>query len=121
MPNRPDPRLTIRLTPEEYAEVKTKAGAKPMASFARELLLEKARQRRAARARAVMRDQAAYARILAMLGTSTTVQAFSEAVRGAADGTLPTSDDIEASLDAVAADIAEIKRLLMRALGVAER
>ncbi|MEM7507585.1 MAG: hypothetical protein AAF415_12655 [Pseudomonadota bacterium] len=121
MPHRPDPRLTIRLTPEEYAEIKAKAGAKPLATFARELLLAKADRRRNAQVRAVMHDQAAYARILAMLGASAAVQAFRDAVRGTSNGTLPTSKDIEASLDAVVADIAEIKRLLMQALGVAER
>lgn len=121
MSDRPDPRLTIRLTPEEYAEIKAKAGAKPLATFARELLVEKADQRRTPRVRAVMQDQAACARLLAMLGASAAVQALRDAAAGTADGTLPTSEDIEASLETVAANIAEMKRLLMQALGVAER
>ena len=120
MSNRPDPRLTIRLPPEEYAELKAKAGTKPLASFARELLVESAARRRNTRTRAVIQDQAAVAQILALLGTSATVQAFRDAVAGTANGTLPTSENIEGSLAIVAEDIAQIRSLLMKALGVAE-
>lgn len=121
MSNRPNPRLTIRLTPEEWAEIQTKAGAKPLATFARELLLKEASRRRKAPVRAVTVDQAAYTRLLEMLGSSAIVQAFRDAVTGTADGTLPTSVTIEEKLEDIAADISQMKRLLMHALGDPER
>ncbi|MEO0623845.1 MAG: hypothetical protein AAF183_16705 [Pseudomonadota bacterium] len=84
-------------------------------------MLAHARMSRATPKRRPIKDHVALARVLAMIGGSGLVGAFREAAKGVADGTLPTSDRIEELLHSIDETLRSIKRLLMHALGVAER
>jgi len=121
MPRRPDHRITIRFTPEEYALITVKAGTEPLASFIRTQALERARSARKARTPAPVKDHTALAQVLAKLGSCAHVQDIRATAAARETGIVSTDTEIDACLYVAAADIAEIKRLLMRALGVAER
>lgn len=61
------------------------------------------------------------AQMLGKLGTSGLAVSVNELSRLARLGALPLSDETEAQLRAACADIAAIKSVLMRALGIKER
>ncbi len=71
-----DHRITIRFKPEEYALIRGKAGATPLAQFVRESALGAAGRKRAATARRPVADAQAMAQVLAMLGASGLVSDF---------------------------------------------
>lgn len=68
-----------------------------------------------------MKDYAALAQVLAKLGGSEPVRAFREAARGVEEGTVPSGAETDARLDRIREELAAIRSLLMRAIGVAER
>lgn len=121
MPKPKQHRLTIRLTPEEYAELQTKAGDKPLAAFVRTAALEQAARRRKTKTRNQIQDRVALAQILALLGNSDLVRDFHCAARDVANGAVPTDETIEQTIARIEANLTQIRALLMRALGVPER
>lgn len=121
MSRRTDHRLTIRFTGEEYAELKAKAGGTPLASYARRQLLDETTAKRKSPKNAPIKDHVALAQVLALLGASDLVSTFRDAMRGARDGVVPRSQETDVLLTQIARTLAEIKRLLVRALGIAER
>ncbi len=121
MPNPPDHRITIRLKPDEYALVKVKAGDKQLAPFIRELLLEKAAGLRKTHKATPIKDHRALAQVLALLGQHKLLLAFKKAKQDIGDGTQPADDECKALLMQCHDLLTKIHKLLMRALGVAER
>lgn len=121
MPKSDERRLTIRLTGEEYAVLLAKSGGHPLATFVRQLLLKRVSERRAKPVRTPLKDYVALAKVLAKLGTSPLVGSFRDAVADLGNGSLPTSDVAERSLEQIADELAEIRRLLMTALETPEQ
>ncbi|MDJ0628820.1 MAG: hypothetical protein QNJ44_11215 [Rhodobacter sp.] len=121
MPAKPDRRLTIRFTPEEYAEIAAKAGSQPVSSFLRETVLCDAASRRKSRTPAPIKDHGALAQVLALLGTHALTTTFKSAARAAENGTFVPDELTEASIATGLDALQELKSVLMRALGVTER
>ena len=116
--------FSLRLTPEERRELQDRAGRQPLGVYIRERLFadqgEKGKRKRATR-RPAVQDEQALAQVLALLGQSRLASNVNQLARAANTGSLPISPDIEAALCAASADVATIKTLLMRALGIRER
>lgn len=112
-----DRRLTIRLDEAEWHVLEDAAGCRPVATFARERLLEKAAKRRAPAHRPQM-DSVLLAQILSALGSSEMPRNMREIAEGIRTGTLPNSDDILRDLRAACLAIELMRRDLIEALGV---
>lgn len=110
--------LSVPISPEQVALLSHRAGRKPLSAYAREQLFPaNDNAPKVKRPRALPANQAAKA--LALLGpTSTSLKAISQAM---ASGLLPFAPDTEAAVLKACTDVAEIKALLMKALGIRER
>lgn len=113
MPSKPDHRLTIRFTPEEYARLQAKAGDQALSAFVRTAALADAATKRAKPTRRPKADQRVLAAILARLSANPLVQSFKDADRDVADAT--TTD----KLDTCAVLLEDVRAMLMQALGKA--
>lgn len=121
MPKTPDHRVTIRLKPDEYAVLAAKAGRKPLSTFLRDLALEKAAKIRRSSNVAPVKDHRALAQILCLLGQHNLAQTFKRVGNQVQDGVEPSDDETELLLRECSDHLSRIHKLLMHALGVAER
>ncbi|MFN3224720.1 MAG: hypothetical protein ACE360_00525 [Hyphomicrobiales bacterium] len=106
--------ISIRLTPQERAELVRRAGSRSVSAYVRELVF-------AARAGAQKPRRSDLAQVLGLLGASDLSSSVGELARLAKLGALPVSEETETALQAACADIAAMKATLMRALGIKER
>jgi hypothetical protein len=105
------PRVTIRFTPEEYAELRAKAGDQALSVFLREAGLAAAtRKRRKTQVRPALEAQAAAA-ILARLAVHPHVAAFKAAAEADVAG------EHGAEIATCQALLIEVRDLLLAALG----
>lgn len=117
--------LSVPMTPEQMAELARRAGRSTVSAYVRGQLfpandntpVSSNRTRGAAPAR----DEAALAAILAMLGKTDLGSSLREIARLARLGALPLTTELEADIQMACRDIADIKMLLMKALGIRER
>lgn len=116
MPSKPDHRLTIRFTPEEYARLQAKAGDTALSAFLRQAALGEATATRSKPLRRPKADQRVLATILAHLSVHPLVQSFKEADRDTDNITDPATTD---SLDRCARLLEDVRAMLMQALGKA--
>jgi hypothetical protein len=106
-----DPRVTIRFTPEEYAELRAKAGDQALSVFLREAgLAAAAQKRRKTQARPRLDAQAAAA-ILARLAVHPHVVAFKAAAE------VDVMGEHDAQTATCQALLTEVRGLLLAALG----
>lgn len=112
--------LSVPVSPEQMADLARRAGRRPLSAFVRDHLFPANDNTPPKPARARPTELAAFAaKVLAVLGpVSTTLKSIAHAM---ASGVLPFAPDTEAAVLKACADIAEIKSLLMKALGVRER
>lgn len=118
--NPKDLRLTIRLMPEERLALEAKAGDRPLAAFVREKALGDAGARHS-RTRRPTQETRHLAQILALLGQTGAVAGLHAIGQAAQDGVIDLEDTTLGQVEAAVEDLREIKRLLIRALRVAER
>ena len=109
--------FSIRLTDAERDALKAAAGRKSVGQFARERLLDTAGHRKAARRPNL--DAAMLGRILATLGRSGLPSSLAGLGAAAKVGAVEITPDLDARLQAVCADIRDVKCLLLQGLGVA--
>lgn len=114
--------FSLRLTAEERAQLERRAAGMPMGAYIRGCLFASgATPQRITRGKAPVADHKALAQLLARLGQSRLPNNINQLARAANTGALPITRETEAALRTAAADIAAMKRLLLRALGVRER
>ena len=114
--NKPPPPFSLRLTAEERARLEREAGSLTLSAYVRERLFGEAPARRR-RTRKPVEDHIALARVLAQLGQSSLASNVNQLARAVHVGTLPATPDTKAALDEACADVAAMRRDLMRALG----
>jgi hypothetical protein len=120
-PKSPAP-FSLRLTADERAQLERRAAGTPMGAYIRACLFaSESSHRRITRGKAPVADHKALAQLLARLGQSRLPNNINQLARAANTGALPITQETEAALRTAAADIAAMKRLLLRALGVRER
>ncbi|MGB0659564.1 MAG: hypothetical protein ACPGNV_05230 [Mangrovicoccus sp.] len=115
MPKPTAHRITIRLTGEEYAELRAKAGSTPLSTFLREAALTQSATMRKAPVKPPKADQRALAQILALLCQADSLKALRNINSIAFDDPALAEARIQAAQD----DLGTIKALLMLALEVA--
>jgi hypothetical protein len=111
---RPAP-FAVRLTEAEKAALKARAGSRPLGAYIREMALDGLPEAR--RRRSPVRDGEALGRALGLLGQSRIANNLNQIAKAANQGSLPVTDEVEADLRAACAHIAEIRCLLLEALG----
>jgi hypothetical protein len=107
-PKRPAP-FCIRLSDGERAQLEHDAGGLPLGAYIKSRMFGGAGSRKA--------DRHALSRLLAVLGASGIARNLDELAQAARSGSLPIDPGTQGALRAAVADIAEIRRLLMEALG----
>lgn len=113
---RPAP-FSLRFSEPEKALLREKAAGMPLGRYIRAAALGDAVEARKAR-RAPVRDGEALGRLLGLLGQSRLSNNLNQLARAANEGSLPLTDDVEADLRRACADVAQMRALLMLALGL---
>lgn len=107
--------LSLRLSANERTRLERMAEGKPLGGFIKAKLFGDRRKN------ASQPSHAEFARALALLGQGGAGPALRSMARAAEHGTLPLDPETQASIRAACADIAVIKSLLMKSLGIKER
>ncbi|GFO83116.1 MAG: hypothetical protein A49_27430 [Methyloceanibacter sp.] len=100
--------------------MEARANGQPIGSYVREYLFA-ANDNRPRPRRAPSADHVAPATVLAKLGQAELAASLREIAHAARIGALPVSPELEAELHQACHDIASMKSLLMKALGIQER
>ncbi len=114
------PPFSLRLTFEERARLEELAGDEPLGRYIRRKVFDGkgVKKRRArSRQRRPIKDEASLARLLAMLGQSRIANNLNQLAKMAHLGTLPVLPDTERDIRRACADVALMRRELLRALG----
>jgi hypothetical protein len=113
---RPSP-FSLRLSAEERERLEHDAAGMPLGAYIRGRLFETDAKPRRSRGRAPVKDHAALAQLLGMLGTMRLAGNLNQLARAANSGTLPLSPELEEELGQACAAVMAMKAELMRALG----
>lgn len=109
--------FSLRLSTEEKAYLKERAGNQPLGAYIREQILgDKARKRRAIRKPTLEDGQ--YAALLSALGQSRLSSNLNQLAHHANTGTLDVSEDIEEQLQEAYKAILAMREALFMALGL---
>ena len=114
------PPFSLRLTFEERARLEELAGNEPLGAYIKRKVFngKGAGSRRArSRKRRLIKDEKKLAQVLAMLGQSRIANNLNQLAKAANIGTLPMMPDTERDIRRACADVALMRRELMRALG----
>ncbi len=112
--------ISIRLTTDERRQLADRAGERPLATYIRDLALERASQSRRQRSIGRVEDKDALARVLATLGQSSLASMLAQLAKAARTGTLLLTPETEGKLHAACEAIGEMRRALMQALGISD-
>ncbi len=116
--------LSVPLSPEQRAELEARAGRQPLSAYARGQLFpanDNEPRPTPPRRSGPVKDHAALAKLLAGIGKSDMASSLRSLSETARTGALPVTPETEAALQKASADIAAMKALLMKALGIRER
>ncbi len=120
LPRRRPPPFSLRLSADERARLAVEAAGAPLGSYIKAKVLGGTIPVRMRRSGLAVEDRQALGKALALLGQSRQASNLNQLAHLAHIGALPVSLEIEAELAAALADIREIRRLLVSALGLKE-
>ena len=109
------PPFSLRLAPEERAQLIEAAGGEPLGSYIRSLILKAPKRRGFSPA-----DRQAFSQVLGLLGQSRIASNLNQLAKAAHLGVLVLEDEDRALLREALADLAAIRRLLIEAVGLKE-
>jgi hypothetical protein len=112
------PPFSLRLTFEERAALEKAAAGMSLGAYVRSRLFDGTDVKRRTRGKFPVRDHRKLARVLGQLGRSRLSSNLNQLARAANSGSLPVTPDVEARLKRACADIHEMRRDLIRALGL---
>ena len=110
--------FSLRLTLEERAHIENEAAGVPLGSYIRSKVLSEPPVVRLRRSGLALVDRQSFAQLLARLGASRLAGNLNQLAHLANVGALPFSPEIEAELRGALAEIREMRRLLLTALGL---
>lgn len=112
--------LSVRFTDEERTALTNAAGQMSLSAYVRQCALSAAgkRLRRKKDDYTPSKTCMQLAQILALLGQSNIFAALKDMLELARLGALPVTDETEENINAACADIASIKTMLIKALGM---
>ena len=112
------PPFSLRLTFEERAQLEKAANGAPLGAYIKAVLfgqdLKKVRRRNTN----PIKDHAALAQVLGVLGQSRLAQNVNQMAKAVHAGALPVNPDTEADLERACADIRAMRYALIEALGL---
>jgi hypothetical protein len=112
------PPFSLRLTEAERARLTDEAKGAPLGSYIKAKVLGSALPVRLRRSGLAVEDRQALAQALSALGASRLSSNLNQLAHLAHIGALPVTVELEAELAAALADIREVRRLLITALGL---
>ena len=112
--------FSLRLSCDERARLEAAAGGEPLGAFIRAQLFGGDLVPRRTRGREPVKDHAALAQVLAMLGRSRVASNLNQLAKAAHIGALPVSDELEAQLREACHGVQDMRIELVRALGTRE-
>jgi hypothetical protein len=113
--NRP---LSIRFSDSEKALLAEKAGGLPLGTFIRAAVLGEGVKPRLTRQRHPVRNGEQLGSLLGLLGQSRMANNLNQLAKAANSGSLPVTVETEAELKQACAYVAEMRQLLLLALGI---
>lgn len=116
-PKRPAP-LSLRLTPEDRERLENAAAGMSLGSYIRWRVFDPASPPPRHRGKFPVKDHAALSALLGKLGASLAASNLNQLAKAANSGSLVLDPDIEAELRQALSDIADMRRLLLEALGL---
>lgn len=119
-PAKPRVLLTVPMSPEQKSELARRAGARPVSSYARDILFP-AHDNAPAMPRRIRRNknrEAFAAAVLAQLGKCEAAGSLREIARGVRLGTIVVSPETDAALRQAANDVSAAARAALRILAV---
>lgn len=112
------PRITLRLTQEEDAQLKQMAGSLSVSAYVRDRLFGESAAPRKHQQRVPVKDQEALSQVLGLLGQSHMASNLNQLARHANCGTLAMDEETESEIRMACARIAWIRVKLIEALGL---
>lgn len=111
------PPFSLRLNAEERQRLETAAADMPLGSYIKARLFDGDLSPRRTRRRAPVKDHAALAQVLGMLGNMRLASNLNQLAKSANIGTLPLTPEVEEELATACAAVIAMRAELMRALG----
>lgn len=110
--------FSVRLSAEERARLEQAAAGMALGAYVRWRLLYPASPPPRHRGKVPVKDQAALARVLALLGQSRIASNLNQLAKAAHNGSLPLDDELARDLSEAALHVAAMRRMLVEALGL---
>ena len=117
-PRKRPPPFSLRLSREERAYLKQKAGPMPLGAYIKAKAFADGGPVKRRAVGLEVADKDALAKALALLGRSHFSSNLNQLAKAANIGTLPVSPEVEQELLATCAHVKEIKALLIKAVGL---
>ncbi|SMO51926.1 mobilisation protein (MobC) [Thalassovita litoralis] len=111
------PPFSLRLNKDERAKLEVAAAGMPLGPFIKAKLFDSDLTPRRTRGQAPVKDHAALARALGLLGNLRLANNLNQLAKAANKGALPLSPEVEEELFATCAAVLAIRMELMKALG----
>ena len=110
--------FSLRLSAAERQRLAEESGGRPLGEYIKEKLLSDGKSARSRRPIATVEDRQAMAQLLSLLGTKRYASNLNQLAHLANLGILAMTEDERLELAAAIAHIAELRRLLIQALGL---
>jgi hypothetical protein len=110
--------VSLRMTFEEKANLELAAAGMSLSSYIRWRIFDPASPPPKRRGIKPVKDHAALARVLALLGQTRIANNLNQLAKAVNSGSLPVTPETEAALRQATHDIAELRRLLLEALQI---
>ncbi|WP_205691944.1 plasmid mobilization relaxosome protein MobC [Caulobacter soli] len=110
----------MRLTHEERARLERDAVGMALGAYIKWRVFNPDKPPPRVRGKAPVKDHLALTKLMGLLGQSRIANNLNQLARGANTGTLPVTEETEAALLEAVRDVAELRRLLIAALGLGD-
>ncbi len=114
---RPAP-FSLRLTPDERAQIEARAGSMPLGSYIKSVVLADQAPTYRKRSKPPVAEQQLLAELLARLGQTRHANNLNQIAKHLNQGTLVLDEALEADIQAALVEIAWMRVTLMQALGL---
>ncbi|MGH1466133.1 MAG: plasmid mobilization relaxosome protein MobC [Cognatishimia sp.] len=110
--------FSVRLTPEERAQLENQAGSMPLASYIKSVVFAAEAPKYRKRRKPPVVEQQLLAEVLARLGQTRHANNLNQIAKHLNQGTLIVDPELEQDLKAAVVEVAYIRAMLIEALGV---
>jgi len=115
---KPQPPFSLRLTPEERAQLEKDAAGMSLGAYIRSRLFDKSLPKRRTRGKNPVKDRQALAQVLGAMGGSRLANNLNQLAKAANSGSLPVTPETAKIIQEAYEEIRWMRQLLMKALGM---